>query len=173
MSNDELTVIYPTMVAVLFTSDIVEGGLLSCAIGGGVCCGQFFGAFFATYGGHIKWKLFLTCLLMTAFTGALAGVTTDRNGASALATLSAIMIGAMESMAITLVTIVISDQSELGTGVGAFGSLRAMSGVVASKSTCSLLTKESSLTTRQQPYSLQYSQTRSAATPKQLWCLIY
>ncbi|KAI1615921.1 siderophore iron transporter [Exophiala viscosa] len=77
-----------------------------------------------------------------AFTGALAGVTTDQNGASALATLSAIMIGAMESMAITLVTIVISDQSELGTGVGAFGSLRAMSGVVATTIFSAILTNK-------------------------------
>lgn len=120
------------MVSTLLTTDIVEGGLLSCAIGGGVALGQFLGAFFATYGGFIRWKLLFTCVCMTAFTGALAGVTLDRPAASALATLSAIMIGAMESLAITLVTIVIANQSELGTGAGVFGSLRSMCGVVAS-----------------------------------------
>jgi len=120
------------MVATLFTTDIVKGGLLSCAIGGGVGCGQFLGALLATWGGNIRWKLIFATVACTAFTAALAGAETQGKG-SALATLASISIGVLESLAVTLVTIVIDDQAELGAAGGAFGSIRSMGGVLASK----------------------------------------
>jgi len=121
------------MVATVFTTDIVYGGLLSCAIGGGVGLGQFLGSILATPGGHIRWKLIASTVLTTAFTAGLAGAKT-RETAVALAVLASVFIGVLESLAVTMVTIVIVDQRELGTAGGAFGSLRSMGGVVASKS---------------------------------------
>jgi len=125
-------VIYPTMVEELFTTDIVYAGLLSCAIRGGVALGQFSGSCLFTLGGHFRWKIFAATACTLAFTAGLAGATTQ-SIASALATLDAIAIGMLESLAATAVTVVISDQKELGVAAGTFGSLCSLGGVLASK----------------------------------------
>lgn len=44
------------------------------------------------------------------------------------------MVGFLETVVSTAVTIVIDDQSEIGTGAGVYGSIRAAAGVLASKS---------------------------------------
>ena len=119
-------------MATLFTSDVVEQGLLSCAIGGGVGAGQFNASLWATPGGHFRWKLFFSVIACTAFTAALAGAKTQAT-ASALAVCSAYFIGAVESLAGVSITIVIRDQTEIGVGAGVYGSIRSMMGVLASK----------------------------------------
>ena len=129
-----LNVIYPTMVAVLFTSDIVKAGLLSCAIGGGVGAGQFTASLWATIGGNFRWKLFFSVCAFTAFTAGLAGAKTQAT-ASALAVCASYFIGALESLAGVGVTIAIRNQTELGAGVGVYGSIRSLMGVLASKPT--------------------------------------
>lgn len=121
------------MVGVLFTQDIVRGGLLSCAIGGGVAAGQFSASLWATPGGFFRWKLFLSVCACTAFTAGLAGAKTEAT-ASALAVMSAFFIGALESLAGVALTIVIKDQTEIGVAVGVYGSIRSIAGALASKS---------------------------------------
>ncbi|KAK5022839.1 hypothetical protein LTR13_011403 [Exophiala sideris] len=129
------------MVGALITSDIVEAGLLSCAIGGGVGAGQFLGSLLASPGGHIRWKLIFSVVAFTAFSAGLAGAKI-RGTASALATLASVFIGALESLAVTMVTIVIPDQSELGAAGGAFGSIRSMGGVLATAILSTVLTNK-------------------------------
>lgn len=126
-------VLFPVMVASLYTQDIVEGGLISCAIGGGVCCGQFIGSWIAVPGGRMKYKLMFVTAGLTAFTAGLAGCTENKAAGSACATLAGICVGVLEVMVSTTVTIVLDDQSEMGTGAGVFGSLRGAGGVLASK----------------------------------------
>jgi hypothetical protein len=121
------------MVATLFTTDVVRGGLISCAIGGGVCGGQFLGAWLAVPGGHLKYKLIFVNAGLLAFIGGLAGAGQNEAIASALATCGAIMVGMLEVTVSTIVTIVIDDQSEMGTAAGVFGSIRSAGGVLASK----------------------------------------
>jgi hypothetical protein len=120
------------MVTTLFTDDVVKGGLLSCAIGGGVGCGQIFGSIVAIPGGHIKWKLIASTICMTAFTAALAGAKTE-NAAVVLATLAAMSVGVLQIFGLTMVTMVV-DPLDLGTAGGVFGSICTMGGVIASKS---------------------------------------
>ncbi|KAF2168747.1 hypothetical protein M409DRAFT_52771 [Zasmidium cellare ATCC 36951] len=124
-------VLFPVMVASLYTTDIVRGGLISCAIGGGVCCGQFIGSWIAVPGGHMKWKLIFVTAGLTGFTAGLAGSTENEAAGSACATLAGICVGVLEVMVSTTVTIVLDDQSEMGTGAGVFGSLRGAGGVLA------------------------------------------
>ncbi|KAK4499760.1 hypothetical protein PRZ48_007946 [Zasmidium cellare] len=124
-------VLFPVMVASLYTTDIVRGGLISCAIGGGVCCGQFIGSWIAVPGGHMKWKLIFVTTGLTKFTAGLAGSTENEAAGSACATLAGICVGVLEVMVSTTVTIVLDDQSEMGTGAGVFGSLRGAGGVLA------------------------------------------
>lgn len=121
------------MVATLFTTDAVYGGLVSCAIGGGVCGGQVLGSVVAIPGGHLKYKIIFGALCMTVFIGGMAGAGQNQAVASSLVTLGAISVGAVETWMVTLVTIVIDDQSEMGTAAGVFGSIRSVGGVLASK----------------------------------------
>lgn len=125
------TVLYPTMVATLFTDDIVKAGLLSCAIGGGVGAGQFTASLWATPGGLFRWKLFGSVIMCTVFTGAMAGAKNQAT-ASALIVIGSYFIGALESLAGVAVTIVIKDQTELGVAAGVYGSIRSLAGVIAS-----------------------------------------
>lgn len=127
------------MVATLFTTDVVEGGLLVCAIGGGVAAGQFSSALWAKPGGFFRWKLFFSVIACTAFTAALAGAKTQAT-ASALATLSSFFIGCLEGLVGISITIILDDQTEIGVAVGVYGSIRSMMGVLASRWTSSIKT---------------------------------
>ena len=128
-----VSVLFPTMTAALYTTDIVEGGLVSCATGGGVCAGQLIGSFIAVPGGKLKIKLIVISAGLCAFTAGLAGATGSQATGSALATCAGLCIGMLEVIISTVVTIVLDDQSEIGTGAGVFGSLRGAGGVIASE----------------------------------------
>ena len=154
--SDADIVIYPTMIATLFSTDIVYGGLLSCAIGGGTAAGQFGGSLIATPGGHMRWKLIFVTACLTAFVGGMAGARQDQAVASALITLGSASLGAIEALAIGVVTIVIDDQKEMGVASGVFSSLRSVGGVVASKWRCHhLLTAWEADSSAQLPYTSQ------------------
>ena len=129
-----MSVIFPVMVATLFETDIIRGGLVSCAVGGGVCAGQFLGSWLTVPGGHLRWKLVFVTAGMMAFLAGLAGATNSEDTAVGLAVMAGFMVGLLEVAVSTAVTIVIDDQSEIGTAAGVFGSIRAASGVLASKS---------------------------------------
>ena len=120
------------MVAALFTTDIVEQGLQSTSIGGGVALGQLAASLLATPGGMLRWKIFGTVVVCTIFTAALAGARSPATAAG-LSTIASICIGALESFAGVAVTIVIKDQTEIGTAAGAYGSIRSAAGVLASE----------------------------------------
>lgn len=76
------------MVATLFEMDIVRSGLVSCALGGGVCAGQSIGSWLAVPGGHLKYKLIFVTGGMLAFFAGLAGATEHEGTAVALAVMA-------------------------------------------------------------------------------------
>ena len=127
------SVLFPTMVAALYTTNVVEAGLVSCAVGGGVCAGQAIGSVIAVPGGKLRFKLIFISAGLCAFTAGLAGATNSQAIGSALATCAGLCIGMLEVIISTVVTIVLDDQSEIGTGAGVFGSLRGAGGVIASE----------------------------------------
>lgn len=127
-------VLFPIMVSALYTTDPIRAGLVSCAIGGGVCSGQTIGSFIAVPGGHLRYKMIFVTAGLTAFTAALAGCLDNEAAGAACATMAGFFIGVLEVVISTMVTIVLDDQSEMGTGAGVFGSLRGAGGVIASKS---------------------------------------
>lgn len=82
----------------------------------------------------MKYKQIFYMSGLCAFTAGLAGSTGSAAVGTAMAVLAGVFIGLLEVTVSTAVTIVIDDQSEIGTAGGVFGSLRAMFGVIASKS---------------------------------------
>lgn len=125
--------IFPIMVASLYTTDPIEGGLVASCVGAGVCAGQFIGSWIAVPGGQMRLKLVFSAVGLCAFVAGLAGATDSKAAGSALAVCGGLMVGLLEVIVSTVVTIVIDDQSEIGTAAGVFGSIRAAAGVLASK----------------------------------------
>lgn len=121
------------MVAALYTTDIIEGGLVATCIGAGVVAGQFIGAWIAVPGGMLRLKLIFISCALCAFIAGLAGATNSQATGSALAVCGGLAVGLLEVIVSTVVTIIIDDQSEIGTAAGVFGSIRAAAGVLASK----------------------------------------
>jgi hypothetical protein len=70
---------------------------------------------------------------MVGFIGAVASAGSDQAMGTALVTCGSIMVGFLEIVLATVVTIVVDDQSEMGTAAGVFGSLRSAGGVLASE----------------------------------------
>ena len=83
----------------------------------------------------LKYKQIFYMCGLCAFTAGLAGSTSSPAVGTAMAVLAGVFIGLLEVTVSTAVTIVIDDQSEMGTAAGVFGSLRAASGVLASEFT--------------------------------------
>lgn len=131
--SHHILVLFPTQVAYLYTTDIVKGGLISTTIGAGVVSGQFFGSWIAVPGGFLKLKVVFYTVGLCAFTASLAGSTHSSKVGEALAYCTGLMIGLLEVTISTVVTIVIDDQSEIGTAAGVFGSIRGAAGVLGSE----------------------------------------
>ena len=70
-----MVVIYPTALGVLYSTDTMRVGWLSCAVGGGTLAGQVIGGLIAMRIGYIKWQMVLTAVMMTVFGGGLAAQT--------------------------------------------------------------------------------------------------
>ena len=121
------------MVSVLYTTDVVRGGLLSSCIGCGVAAGQFTGSLIAVPGGMLRLKIIFFSCGITAFTAGLAGATGSENVGIAMAVCTGFCVGVLEVIISTAITIVIEDQSEIGAAGGVFGSIRSAAGVLASK----------------------------------------
>ena len=64
--------VYPIVLGVLYSTDVMTVGWLSCAVGGGVQAGQVIGGMIAVRVGYIKWQMVMAALMMTAFIGGLA-----------------------------------------------------------------------------------------------------
>ena len=79
----------------------------------------------------MRFKLIFVTACLTAFVGGIAGAGQSKTIATALITMGSISLGAIEALAIGVVTIVIPDQKEMGVASGAFSSLRSVGGVIA------------------------------------------
>lgn len=64
--------IYPSVLGVLYTTDVMELGWLSCAVGGGTVAGQVVGGVIAMRIGRIKAQMIFSATVMSVFIGALA-----------------------------------------------------------------------------------------------------
>ena len=121
-----LAIVWPSMVAVLYN----DGGVMTNAwyasfVGLWITVGQVLGGFVAKRLGYIKWQIVVTVLISGIFFGCTATSTPDSKGrAAAFVALGTFWIGWAESLAITVVTITVWDQSKLGSASGLAGSIR-------------------------------------------------
>ena len=72
-----LTVLWPTILGTLYTTDSKKIGWASSVVGGGILLGQIFGGFALSYLPKVKWQLVILSTLGTAFLAGEAGLQID------------------------------------------------------------------------------------------------
>lgn len=72
-----LTVMWPTIIGGVYTSDSIQIGLQSSVVGGGVLLGQCFGGFALSFVPKIKIQVVIASCLAMAFITPLVAMTPD------------------------------------------------------------------------------------------------
>lgn len=126
-----LNVFWPIQISVLFTSNNITIGLLSCTTGIALVAGELlFAPIFRTVG-YLKWQMVVACLMTAAFGAAMAAVTyRTENVGIACTVLSGLAVGWIEMVTI-VVTGLVAPPNDIGVAQGFFGSTRLVFGTVA------------------------------------------
>ncbi|KAI0130238.1 fungal trichothecene efflux pump [Xylariales sp. AK1849] len=137
-----LTVIWPTLIQSIYTTDSTQIGLQSSVVGGGVLAGQVLGGLFISFVPKVKFQTIIAALLSFAFITSLLSLDKDRWAATiGLATCGLVAIGFIDNIAFPGVTLVLEPQ-DIGLATGVMGSLRALGGAVAQALYVSVLTNK-------------------------------
>lgn len=126
-----LTVLWPTILGTVYTTDSIKIGWASSVVGGGILLGQVFGGFAISYLPKVKWQLVILATLSTAFLAAEAGIKPD--GYAAFITfgvLATFFIGWVDNITFPGVTLLWESQ-DIGLATGVLGSIRAIGGAIA------------------------------------------
>jgi hypothetical protein len=137
-----MTVIWPTLISTVYTTDISAVGWQSSVVGGGILLGQFVGGFALSYIPKVKWQCIILAVLTTAFVGSLAALGPDTHTfVITMGTLGCFVIGWIDNIAFPGVTLVIEPQ-DIGLATGVLGSIRSLGGAVAQALYVSILTNK-------------------------------
>ncbi|KAH8662156.1 fungal trichothecene efflux pump [Xylariales sp. PMI_506] len=126
-----LTLIWPTLIGTVYTTDTLQIGIQSSVVGGGIVAGQILGGTFIAWVPKVKVQTVIAACLSFAFMTSL--VTLDKDHWASFITLSVlamVSVGFIDNIAFPGVTLVIEPQ-DIGLATGVMGSLRALGGAVA------------------------------------------
>ena len=120
------------MIATLYPSSSSAAGWKACAAGGMITLGDFVGLLLASYIRHLKYFMVGCMIIGTAFTGAVS-VGTQHNEAltASMLVIGCFFLGIVEAICLTLSSIAIDDQNDIGTAVGFAASFRSLGGALA------------------------------------------
>ncbi|KAF2006282.1 fungal trichothecene efflux pump [Amniculicola lignicola CBS 123094] len=139
-----LTVIWPTMIGALFTTDIKKTGWLSTAVGGGLLLGQILGGAGVRYVPRMKIQMTVAAVFCVAFVAACA----SSNASTESRTTGFLLIGVIAAGYIENLTLsstaYLWDPADIGLVVGVLGAIRTAISAVATSMYSSILTTESS-----------------------------
>ncbi|OAA60363.1 Fungal trichothecene efflux pump [Niveomyces insectorum RCEF 264] len=129
-----LALIWPQMVGVLYAGgSSTTNGWLSSLIGLGIIAGQAIGGCAAKYIRHFKLQCTVTLILSGIFFACMATSDVDSKGrSSTIMALGVFFVGWAESLAITMITLSVENQQELGSAGGLAGSVRFLIVSIAS-----------------------------------------
>lgn len=135
-----MTVLWPTILGTVFTTDVMEIGWQSSVVGGGVLLGQTMGGLGISYLPKVKWQTVTASVFSCAFVASLASLHAGGHAQIiALGVLATTSIGYVENITFPGVTLLFEAQ-DIGLAVGVLGSIRAMGGAVAQALYVSILT---------------------------------
>lgn len=137
-----MTVVWPTLISTVYTTDVIQVGWDSSVVGGGVLLGQLCGGFAVSYLPRTKLQCVICAVLGTAFVGAIAALDPGNKGfVIAMGVLGCFVVGWIDNVIFPGVTLVIEPQ-DIGLATGVLGSIRALGGAVAQAIYVSILTNK-------------------------------
>jgi hypothetical protein len=137
-----MTVVWPTLISTVYTSDVIQVGWESSVVGGGILLGQLVGGISLSYLPKVKWQCMILSVLATAFVGSLAALGPDTHTfVITMGVLGCFVVGWIENITFPGVTLVIEPQ-DIGLATGVLGSIRALCGAVAQAVYVSILTNK-------------------------------
>jgi hypothetical protein len=126
-----MTVLWPTIVSTVYTTDIIQIGWQSAVVGGGILLGQAFGGVAISFVPGVKYQTVIAACLSLAFVTSLSTVSVDGHAAFiAFGVLGCVSIGFIDNITFPGVTLVIEPQ-DIGLATGVLGSIRAAGGAIA------------------------------------------
>ena len=72
------TVLWPTLINSLYTTDSIQVGLDSSVVGGGILLGQAMAGIFISYVPKVKWQCIIASSISFAFMTSMTAVSPDR-----------------------------------------------------------------------------------------------
>ncbi|PVH95769.1 fungal trichothecene efflux pump [Periconia macrospinosa] len=138
------TVIWPTMIGALFTTDVKRTGWLSCAVGGGLLIGQILGGAGVRYLPRMKIQMTVASTITVAFVAAIAASkASTENMTTAFLLVGTIGAGYVENLTLST-TAYLWDPADMGLVTGVMGAIRTAISAIATSMYSSILTTESS-----------------------------
>lgn len=136
------TVIWPTMVGALFTTDVQEIGWLSCAVGGGLLFGQISAGIGVRYLPKMKWQMSIAGVIMMGFIAACAAADAGSEGQTvAFLLIGTAAAGYVENLTLSTMALV-WEPDDIGLVAGVLGAIRTAAGALATSMYSSVLSTE-------------------------------
>lgn len=134
-----MTVIWPTMIGALFTTNVTEVGWLSCAVGGGLLFGQICGGIGVRYLPRMKIQMSVAAFIMVTFVAAMASSSADsRSRTVGFLLVGAMAAGYVENLTLSTMALV-WEPDDIGLVAGVMGAIRTAGGAVATSMYSSIL----------------------------------
>lgn len=126
-----MTILWPTIIGTVYTTDVMTIGWQSSVVGGGILLGQAMGGIFISYVPKVKYQTIIAAVIAMAFTASLASISENQHANFiAFGVLGCVAIGFVDNITFPGVTLVIEPQ-DIGLATGVLGSIRAAGGAIA------------------------------------------
>lgn len=126
-----MTVLWPTIIGTVYTTDSMKIGWDSSVVGGGVLLGQAMAGIALSYVPKVKFQIIGAATLVLTFTTALSSLEKTRHAETiAFGVVACTAVGYIENIALPGVTLLWGPQ-DIGLATGVLGSIRGMGGAVA------------------------------------------
>ncbi|KAM0470968.1 hypothetical protein ACHAP7_009305 [Fusarium lateritium] len=137
-----LTVLWPTIISTLYTTNSIKIGWQSCVIGGGVLLGQAISGIAISYIPRLKIQRICAAILVLTFVTAMCSLSPDLwANTIAFGLIACFGVGYIENVAFTGVTLLWEPQ-DIRIATGVLGSIRSLGGAVAQALYVSVLNNE-------------------------------
>jgi hypothetical protein len=128
-----MTILWPTIIGTVYTTNVLAIGWQSSVVGGGILLGQTLGGLAISFVPKVKWQTVIAACLAFAFVTSLSSLSQGEAAHAAfiaMGVLACVSIGFIDNITFPGVTLVIQPQ-DIGLATGVLGSIRAAGGAIA------------------------------------------
>ncbi|OQU94367.1 hypothetical protein CLAIMM_00728 [Cladophialophora immunda] len=126
-----MTVLWPTIIGAVFTTESIVIGWQSCVVGGGTLLGQVMSGVSLTHVPKVKWQAITASTCAAVFFASLASISPQRHASTiALGVLACFNVGFIDNIGFAGVSLLFEPQ-DIGLACGVLGSIRTIGGAVA------------------------------------------